>query len=207
MTDRERYRTILARHLPDEAVDWVYDYLDRHHVHFHVASQRRSKYGDYRWPQPGHPFHEISVNGDLSPTLFFWVFLHEAAHLETHLRHQNAAPHGHEWQTEYARLMLETLSFLPADVQPTVRRLALHIPLNRKLMQQVEQQLRGTGGDRSLRLDDLPVGSFFRLVTKPGMLLQSIERRRTRWLCRDVDSGRQYTVSANAEVSCLPSQV
>ena len=200
MTTQERYRAILANHLPPDAVDWAYAYLDRHRVHFHITRGRRSKYGDYRWPQPGHTFHEMSVNGDLPPLFFLWVFLHEAAHLETHLKHRDAAPHGHEWQTEYARLMSECLAFFPPDVQPSVRRLAARIPLSRTLMRGVEQQLRGPADPAAVLLDDLPAGSLFRLAAKPDILFRSVARRRTRWLCVDQQSGRQYTVSASAEV-------
>lgn len=200
LTTGERYRAILANHLPPSAVGWVYAYLDRHKVHFHITRGRRSKYGDYRWPQRDHNFHEMSVNGDLPPLFFLWVFLHEAAHLETHLKCAAAAPHGHEWQAEYARLMVECLGFFPSEIQPAIRRLASHIPLGRSQMRQVEQRLRGDADPSAVHLDDLPAGSLFRLKSNPDMQMQSLVRRRTRWLCRDVHSGRQYTVSISAEV-------
>jgi len=200
LSNEERYRAILANHLPSAAVDWAYAYLDRYRVHFHITRGRRSKYGDYRWPQSGHAFHEMSVNGDLPPLFFLWVMLHEAAHLETHLKYSAAAPHGHEWQAEYARLMVECLSFFPPEIQPSVRRLASRIPLNRNLMRGIEQQLRGGADPSAVHLDDLPVGSLFRLKAKPDILFRSVERRRTRWLCIDQQTGRGYTVSALAEV-------
>jgi hypothetical protein len=52
-----------------------------------------------------------------------------------------------------------------------------------------------------LVLDDLPAGSRFRLKNKPELLFESLERRRTRWLCREVTTGRTYTVAATAEVT------
>lgn len=200
MTNEDRYRAILANHLPSAAVDWAYAYLDRHRVHFHITRGRRSKYGDYRWPQSGHAFHEMSVNGDLPPLFFLWVMLHEAAHLETHLKYSAAAPHGHEWQAEYARLMVETLAFFPLDTQPAIHRLASRIPLNRNLMRGIEQQLRGGADPSAVHLDDLPAGSLFCLKAKPDILFRSVGRRRTRWLCIDQQTGRSYTVSALAEV-------
>lgn len=192
---------ILGNHLPPSAVDWVYAYLDRHRVHFYITRGRRSKYGDYRWPQGEHNYHEMSVNGDLPPLFFLWVFLHEAAHLETHLLHRGAAPHGHEWQAEYARLMTLTVDFFPPEVQPSISRLASRIPLNRKLMREVEMRLRGGVDPSAVHLDDLPAGTLFRLAAKPDILFRSVERRRTRWLCVDMQSGRRYTVSATAEVT------
>lgn len=204
MTTEERYRAILGNHLPPEAVDWTYAYLDRYKVHFHITRGRRSKLGDYRWPQKDHTFHEISVNGDLNKYLFLWVFLHEAAHLETHLKYINVAAHGHEWQSEYARLLDEHAVWFPPEVRSLVARYASRVPLYRPLLRQIEERLHRYDKDyvegAVTHLDDLPAGSHFRLKSKPELLFESIERRRTRWLCREVGSGRQYTVSGSAEV-------
>ncbi|MBR3783036.1 MAG: hypothetical protein IKJ78_01025 [Bacteroidales bacterium] len=204
MTTEERYRAILRNHLPPQAVEWIYAYLNHHKVHFHVTRERRTKYGDYRWPQPQHPFHEMSVNGDLNPYLFLWVFLHEAAHLETHLKYSSVQPHGHEWQAEYASLLAARADDFPEEVRPLVLRYAARIPLSRVLARSIEEELHrhdsGAGAGPSLRLDNLPAGSLFRLKKKPDILFASIERRRTRWLCRDAATGRLYTVSGGAEV-------
>lgn len=205
ITTEQRYRAILRNHLPASAVEWVYNYLDHHKVHFHITRGRRSKYGDYRWPQPRHEFHEMSVNGDLNPYLFLWVFLHEAAHLETHLRHPGVVAHGHEWQAEYARLLALLTPSFPSDVQPLVVRCASRVPLYRPLMRRIEEMLHCYDADYNpespaVRLDDLPAGSLFRLASHPDRLFESVERRRTRWLCRDISNGRMYTVNGRSEV-------
>ena len=222
MTTEERYRRILGNHLPKQAVDYVYNYLNLHRVHFHITRERTSKLGDYRWPQSerdqrertaskrkGHNFHEISINGDLNPYLFLWVFLHEAAHLETHLKYdtegrKSVSPHGHEWQEEYRRLLADHADLFPADARPLLARLTRRIPLNRSLMRQVEELLHHYDPEYSAAkhttLDDLPAGSRFRLKAKPEILFESLERRRTRWLCRDLATGRQYTIASHAEV-------
>ncbi|MBQ9418173.1 MAG: hypothetical protein IJU19_06295 [Bacteroidales bacterium] len=203
MTTEERYRAILSNHLPAEAVDWVYGYVMQHKMHFHIKQRRSSKLGDYRWPQPRHPYHEISVNGDLSPMMFFWVFLHEAAHLETHLLHSHVLPHGHEWQAQYARLLSEHVAVFPAEVRDKVARYASRVPLNRVLGRDIEAIIgrrQGEAEQQVLRLDDLPAGSCFRLAERPSLLLKSLQRRRSRWLCEDAGSGRKYSVSARAEV-------
>lgn len=204
MTTEEKYRRILSNHLPAQAVSMVYDYLNRHRVHFHISRGRTTKLGDYRWPQGEHNYHEMSINGDLNPYFFLWVFLHEAAHLETHLHHDGAAPHGHEWQSEYALLIKAHTALFPAEVQPLLVRYTNHVPLNRTLLRQIEAELHrhdpGYNPGEHITLDRLPVGSRFRLKTKPDILFESLERRRTRWLCRDTASGRTYTVSATAEI-------
>ena len=204
MTTEEKYRRILANHLPAQAVGVVYDYLNLHRVHFHITRVRTSKLGDYRWPQQGHDYHEMSINGDLNPYLFLWVFLHEAAHLETHLKHTGVAPHGHEWQEEYRQLIITHTPLFPDSLQPLLGKLVKRIPLSRPLMRQTEEQLHHYDPDyrpeEHLTLNDLPAGSRFRLKSKPDILFESIEHRRTRWLCRDLQTDRQYTVAASAEI-------
>ena len=87
--------------------------------------------------------------------------------------------------------------------------LTRRIPLSRKLMRQVEETLHHHDPDYTAEehttLDDLPAGSHFRLKNKPQKLFESIQRRRTRWLCRDLDSGRQYTIAARSEVIPSPN--
>ena len=204
MTAEEKYRWILSHHLPSEAVAWVYDYLERHRVHFHVSRERRSKLGDYRWPQGvAHPFHEISVNSDLNPWFFLWVFLHEAAHLETHLKYSAAQPHGHEWQEEYRQLLAAHAALFPAEVQPLLARYTRRIPLSRSVGKQIEVALRRYDADYDpdqITLDRLKPGARFRLKQRPSLLFEAIEKRRTRWLCRELPSGRQFLVSGAAEV-------
>jgi len=208
LTTEERYRRILSNHLPPQAVDWVYGYLDRYKIHFHITRGRATKLGDYRWPQGEHPYHEISINGDLNPYLFLWVFLHEAAHLETHQRYAHSSPapppHGHEWQGEYAQLIIAHATFFPDEVQPLLKRYTRRIPLNRSVLRQIEETLHhydpGYSDTPHLVLDDLPTGSTFRLTNKPDLCFVSLERRRTRWLCREVATGRTYTVNGRAEV-------
>ena len=204
MTNAEKYRRILENHLPPQAVDGVYNYLNLHKVHFHITRGRRSKLGDYRWPQGDHNYHEMSVNGDLNPYLFLWVFLHESAHLEIHLKYDKVQPHGHEWQKEYCQLIASHASLFPLEVQPLLAHYVRRIPLNRSILRQIETTLHhydpGYSDEEHTTLDSLPVGSRFRLKAKPDMLFESVNRRRTRWLCRDVATGRQYTVAASAEV-------
>lgn len=193
----------MGNHLPAQAVDTVYAYLDRHKVHFHITRGRRSKLGDYRRPFPGHQYHEMSVNGDLNPYMFLLVFLHEAAHLETHLNHPEAQPHGHEWQGEYAKLLYGQAHLFPSDVQPLVRAYASRVPLSGTIRRQLEERLSHYGEPASetpIRLDSLAPGTFFRLKSKPDLLLRSDMKRRTRWLCTDVGTGRQYTVAGSSEV-------
>ena len=206
MSDEERYRKILSNHLPAEAVDWVYNYLNLHKVHFHITRERMSKLGDYRRPRPDHTFHEISVNGDLNPWFFLWVFLHEAAHLETYLKyssHLSLSPHGHEWQEEYRQLLITHADLFPVEVQGLLKRYTRRIPLSHPVGKEIEAALHRHDADYdpdSLVLDQLQGGVRFRLKRKPDLLFEVLEKRRTRWLCKELTNGRQYLVNGSSEV-------
>ena len=215
MSPEERYRKILSNHLPAEALDWVYDYLFRHKVHFHITRERSTKLGDYRRPCPDHTFHEISVNGDLNPYFFLWVFLHEAAHLETYLKyashlspftsHLSPSPHGHEWQEEYRQLLIANTHLFPSDLQPLLRKYTRRIPLSRPVAKQIESLLHHYDADYDpddvpLTIDDLQPGDHFVLKQKPNLLFEALEHRRTRWLCRELKTNRQYLVNGAAQI-------
>lgn len=207
---------ILRRHLPPQAVEWVYTYAERHSLYLHVTRQRTTKLGDYRWPQmPKHPYHEISVNGDLNPYMFFLVFLHEAAHLETYLKYPRTGrgratvqPHGHEWQAEYAQLLAARSDCFPIESQPLLARYVSRVPLSRAIGRELEDSLRcyDANTEPVIRLDSLPLGTLFRPASHPGKVFRSIERRRTRWICLEPSSGRRYLVSGHAAVEKIDEQ-
>ncbi len=205
MTPEERYRKILSNHLPAAAVGWVYDYLNLHKVHFHITLERRSKLGDYRRPYSDHNFHEISINGDLNPYFFLWVFLHEAAHLETHLHYRNVQPHGHEWQEEYRQLLIAHAILFPTDIQPLLKKYTRHIPLSHPIAKEIESTLHHYDANYDpdevpLTLNDLHPGDRFSLKQNRDLLFEVLEKRRTRWLCKEVTTGRQYLVNGSSEV-------
>ena len=201
----EEYKAVLAKYLPATAVDSVYDFLDRYKVFLHITRKRSSKLGDYRWPQPRHNYHEISVNGDMNPYQFLQVMLHEMAHLNTYQRHGNdIQPHGHEWQEEYRQLLRQYLSCFPDDIVALITQYTSRIPLSRTLEKQFDEQLRHydpnyTPSD-DLTLDQLPPGTAFRIANKPHKPFRSLEKRRTRWICLGLDDNKKYLVSGSARV-------
>ena len=201
----EQYKQVLARHLPAGAVEGIYGILDAHAVHLHITRERTSKLGDYRWPQRNHPHHEISINGDLNPYMFLSVLLHEMAHLDIWLQcGTKVSPHGHEWQMQYATLLLQYHDCFPKESWPSLYRYIRQIPLNRQAGKEFEQVLRRHDPDYNpaddLHLDDLPAGSLFVIARQPQYTFRSLEKRRTRWICERLDDHKKYLVAGSAKV-------
>lgn len=205
----ERYKQHLARYLPSEAVEGVYSILNDNAVSLHITRERHSKLGDYRWPQPRHPGHEISINGNLGPYMFLSVMLHEIAHLDTRLQYNGrVAPHGHEWQQNYATRLRQFRHGFPPESLTLLDRYTARIPLSRRTGDEFEQVLKRYDPDYSpaadLHLDDLPADTLFRIAATPRILFRSIERRRTRWRCLNMANRREYLVRGSAIVTQEP---
>ncbi len=201
----EEYKAILAKYMPAAAVEPVHDFMDKYCVHLHITRKRTSKLGDYRWPQRGHNYQEISVNGDMNPYQFLMVLLHEMAHLNTHQRHGNEVqPHGHEWQEQYRQLLLQYLPCFPADIATLITQYTARIPLSRTIEKQIDAQLRHYNPDYTptddLTLNQLPPGTAFRIADKPQKPFRALEKRRTRWICLGLDDNKKYLVSGTARV-------
>ena len=201
----DNFKKGLAKYVPAEAVNPLFDFLAEHKVHLHITRERFSKLGDYRWPQQGHSFHEISINGNLNKYHFLMVLLHEMAHLNTWLQHGNTIqPHGHEWQANYARLINLYLPLFPTDVSVLLQRYTARIPLSRTIEKQIDAQLRHYNPDytpsQDITLNDLTPGTRFHIASRPNHHFQALEKRRTRWICLNLADGKKYLVSGTAVV-------
>ena len=204
----ERFRALLSPFLPPAALDDMVQYIISYSIHLKITRERHSKLGDYRLPTPQQPGHTISVNGNLNPHAFLLVLLHELAHMLTFLDcGRSVRPHGHEWQQHYSRLLQHytDVGGFPPDVVPMLREYYSKIPLSKRLEREIDRQLQViVKPENTVRLDSLPTGTRFRIGRRARMF-ELIERQRTRWKCRDVATGRLYTVAADAMVEVVIS--
>ena len=205
----DKYKATLRNYLPEVAVEPVFLFLtQRHLVKLIITRDRHTKLGDYRWPQNGKNYHQITINGGLNPYRFLYVLLHEMAHLTTWTRHGlNVRAHGHEWQEVYAALLQQYLHAFPSEVQPLLLRYTMHIPLHNPTGTELEGRLHQYDDDSAPEwqlLRDLPMGSTFVLAdTADSLVFQVLHKRRTRYLCRELDHGDPYTIPGAARVVVL----
>lgn len=172
-----------------------------------VTRRRSTKLGDYRMPTEQHKGHSISVNGDLNQYMFLMVLIHEMAHLQTFVDYgRRVQPHGRQWQENYRAMLCRyhQLGCFPSEVDGLMSKYTARIPMPRKTGSEIEFILahygEAPGEIKAIRLKDLPVGTEFRMVSKPQILFKSLEKRRTRYCCVDVARGMKYLVSGESVV-------
>ena len=133
------------------------------------------------------------------------VLLHEMAHLNTYLIYGNdVQPHGHEWQEQYRKLLKENSACFPDDIATLIDRYTERIPLSRTVERQLDAQVRhydqGYKPEDDVILDKLEPGALFRLAQRPEYLFKALSRRRTRWVCLNLNDGKEYLVHGAAKV-------
>lgn len=204
MTREEKklsFMRVLSRYIPKESVEWSAEYVLKHAIKMKITAVRSTKLGDYRHPF-GKEGHQITINHDLNPIAFLVTFVHELAHLETWVKYRNkVAPHGKEWQDEFANLLKEVIN-LQAFPEEVVHHFLARgnslaasscsdIKLNKILKKYDKNQ-------DTIFLDDVPDGAVFTL--KNGDSFTKGPKQRTRYKCYSLEKKRWYLVSGIAEV-------
>ena len=199
----ESNKRIFERYLPDAAVDYCFDLWMNGKFDFNITRSRHSKLGDYSF-DPNTGRHRVTVNHDLNKYAFLITYIHEVAHKKTFDLHQNrVSPHGHEWKTQFKKLILPLLNkdVFPTDVlaplayhmrnpkASSVRDAALQTALNNH-----DQKPKG------ILLRDINIGQKFLFKKKTYLKLDT---KRTRCLCEHINTGRRYLISQSAPVSAF----
>lgn len=193
---------ILTRHVPQSAVGYSFQLWLETKFHLKLSKKRASKVGDFTY-KSNASVQRITLNHDLNLYLFLITYIHEVAHLRVHLHYGNRIePHGTEWKKVFQNLMVPVLneSVFPGEV--------LSI-----LSQHMENPKASSFADKHLTLilrkfdagtlefpmvSELPEGSIFKLQ---GRFFKRGKLKRTRVLCSEIKSKRQYLVPAEAQVT------
>lgn len=204
MTQFNRNCTLLAKYIPEPAVEQIARWVVEFDFKLKISRERNSKLGDYRAPQNGSN-HIITVNHNLNKYAFFITLVHEIAHLSTYNKHKDrVSPHGSEWKVEYKNLMRP---FLSANIFPTDILLALQKYLvnpaaascsDVDLLRVLKRYDETKEGQNLVFVEKLPLKTVFKY--NGGRLFEKGERVRTRYKCKEVSSGNIYLFHALAEV-------
>jgi hypothetical protein len=168
-----------------------------------VKTERKTRHGDYRKLPNGQ--HQITVNSNLNSFRFLVTLIHEIAHLEAYQKHGRfIKPHGKEWKQSFQHLMLPFLNpkIFPKDLLPL---LAKHFK-NPKASSDTDIHLAlalkqyDEDNDKTY-IFEIEEGVTFKLYN--GRIFKKGLKRRKRYECIEISSGKLYLFNPNAEVELL----
>jgi SprT protein len=197
----EKILDILQSHVPTTAIPYCFDLWKATPFELKVSRSRQTKVGDFtsRGTRK-HP--RITLNIDLNPFQFLLTYVHEVAHLHVYLKHGNRVdPHGEQWRTTFTELMIPMLweNVFPEEILHELRRHMINPMASSFSDPRLTQVMRkfDHNAHQFVTLSELPEGSIFTFQKRQFI---KGKLRRTRVLCREVKSKRDYLVPADALV-------
>ncbi len=193
----------LKPYLPIESVDLCVSLILKYDIHLKITNRRTTKLGDYRIPMKGEG-HKISINHNLNKYTFLITLLHEIAHLITFEKYgRKVAPHGQEWKNEFATLLIESVKrgSYPADLKPYITRHCKSPKASYGADIHLTSALKKYDNVKAVvsLVKDIPIGQKFKVAS--GKVFEKVNLRRTKYLCKEVSSGKMYLVPALMEVT------
>jgi SprT protein len=167
---------------------------------FVLRKDRTTKLGDYRHGG-AIKTPTITVNRGLSPESFLITYIHEVAHHVAITAHgKKIRPHGKEWKQTFRRLMAPVMS--TDNFQPALlNQLSVHM-LNPKASMGADHKLwlalnPDDNRAEDIILLDIPDETTFIYRKR---LFKKLNKRRTRVLCQELTSKRQYLIPGIATI-------
>ena len=197
----DRNTAILGKYLPAAAVDLIAAQINQLNFKLKIKRERATKLGDYRSPHSGMG-HVITINRNLNKYAFLITLVHEMAHLTNwNLNKNRVKPHGAEWKAEFKKLMQPFMNVdcFPAEVLSIIAAYAANPAASSCGDPDLLRALKKYDPDKGLVLvEDLPHNARFRTATHQLFIKQ--EKRRTRYLCLEVNTNKKYLFNGLAEV-------
>jgi hypothetical protein len=191
-------------HFPPKVAEYCFQFWHDYPFEFIVSKSRHSKLGDYRYSlQKGH---QITVNRNLNSYAFLVTYLHEVAHLLTYLTYKNKVlPHGEEWKNSFRSIFKPLLEgdLLPPDLIKVLESYLINPSASSSGYGPLVDILKTyDASNASITLHSLPENQFFLLK---NLQLIKGKLRRTRYFCKEAQTGKLYLVAKNAQVISLES--
>jgi SprT protein len=199
--NEEKVFLTLQKHVPSEALRYCHSLWKFCPFELKITRTRQSKVGDFTGRKDSR-YQRITLNHDLNPYLFLFTYVHEVAHLHVYVKYGNKAdPHGTEWKDVFKQLMAPLIlnTVFPLQILHLVQKHMRNPKASSFADSELTKAFRlfDKHADQYTCLSDIPEGSIFqfqrRYFTK-GKL------KRTRIICREVRSKRNYLIPADVLV-------
>ncbi|OUR99371.1 sprT domain-containing protein [Flavobacteriales bacterium 33_180_T64] len=193
----------LQEYIPQNAILKIIELLDHDNLIVKIKSERKTRHGDYKRLPNGR--HQITVNSNLNSFRFLITLVHEIAHFEAYNSFgRTIKPHGIEWKRTFQRLMLPFLNpeIFPSELLPL---LAQHFK-NPKASSDTDLQLayalkQFDAPNNKTFIFEVPLHDTFKIYN--GRIFKKGSKRRTRYECMELKTGKIYLFNANAEVDIV----
>lgn len=170
--------------------------------HLKVTKARETKYGDYMESFAGKK-QRITVNGNLDIYSFLITLLHELAHLKAFQDFgKKIKPHGIEWKKTFSNYLVLAIQneLFPKSIAEAIHyyyviRYDYSLNSRSKIVDRINNHFNIS---IPKRLDGTPINSCVSL--KMGMTVKIIEKRRSRYLCKDLSNNKMYLIHKEAEI-------
>ncbi len=189
--------------VPKTSIPYLKKILVDKKIIFLLKNKRKTKHGDFRITKNKKKL--ITLNKTKNKYQFLITLLHEIAHYDTYIKYQNSVkPHGIEWKNNFRFLMLPVLNnyIFPNEI------------LN-NLINYIKNPKASTENDFNLIMSlkkydfninsnfifELKEGDFF--MTENGKKYKFIRKRIKRFESIELESGRKYLFSPQAEVHLI----
>lgn len=188
----------LNKYLIPGALPYINQWCKGYAVHLIIKNARETKLGDYRKLKDKH---QITLNYGLDPELSFHILTHEIAHMHAREKFgRSIQPHGKEWKRIFSEMIHETLHLFKPEFQKILIDFAQNPRAGFYAYPPLVHYFQLKENPDKISLKDLPYGSEFRSGKK---YFKKGEKRKIRYICTDLKTGKKYSVHPLAPVDEL----
>ena len=195
---------ILPGYVPKNSLPVLQKWFNQRPFELRISKKRTSKFGDFRASTKHFP-NRISVNSNLNQYAFLITLTHEFAHLLVWLQHKHKVKaHGTEWKTEFSTLMNVLLSkkIFPQHLAIVLQKHMENPPASSaRDINLINELKKYDAPNNAVQLVEIDEGASFSLHNKRVFIKG--KKRRTRYLCKEVSTKKEYLIHGVAEVELV----
>lgn len=185
----------LKNYLPENALPYLYKWLEGVSLTIKIKNDRKTKLGDYRYDKQSQK-HQITINGSLEKEAFFFVITHEIAHLLVQNKYHTAVKsHGIEWKNEFSDLLKETVEIYPENFRAYILKHAVNPKASVGADADLHKLMFLKKEYHENLIENLNEGQKFRIRKR---IFIKGKKRKIRYICRDLKTNKSYLVSGMA---------